>query len=113
MRVLYVDDHSFLRTVVKRVLERRGIEVVLCASVEEAMARDNFTFDLIVCDVHMPPAWGHEFYWWLSREHPSTLDAFVFVSGTTDYKMPREMPEGVPVLPKPFDVDQLLALARH
>lgn len=54
-RLLVVEDDTDMREVLQLILERMGHEVVVAASVEEAMAaaRDR-TFDLVMSDIGLP-----------------------------------------------------------
>lgn len=56
LQALIVDDQPLVRSLLTRLLEGRGYRCTAAGSAEEALrtlaARD---FDLLLCDVHMPP----------------------------------------------------------
>ena len=55
-RVLVVDDHEYNRKILKRMLERKNIEVIECDSGLKALLlmMDKSEFDVIIMDYHMP-----------------------------------------------------------
>lgn len=55
-RVLVVDDNEYNRKIMKRMLERKNIEVIECDSGLKALLliMDKSEFDLIIMDYHMP-----------------------------------------------------------
>ena len=61
VRALVVDDHEASRQLVKAVLTQCGAEVVLAASVEEALGVLRTAYvDVLVSDIGMPDADGYE-----------------------------------------------------
>lgn len=115
MRLLVVDDEPHVRSSLRRVLEPR-FEVDVASGVEDGLARmDQGRFDLVLCDVMMPGGGGERLYRSLVERAPALARRVVFFTGgaVTDQarRFLREQPQ--PVLPKPFDVDELVRLAEH
>ena len=61
IRVLVADDEPSVRTTVKRLLERRGAQVVIAADGDEAAQRlGDGKFELVLLDVMMPQQTGYQ-----------------------------------------------------
>jgi len=57
--LLLVDDEAAVLKMTRRLLERRGYDVVACGSGEEALGwLEQKTFDVMLSDVHMPGTTG-------------------------------------------------------
>jgi len=110
MEILYIDDVELLYRAVKRTL--RDHKVVYCPTASTAIDRliGGYRPDVIICDVYMGNESGDSVYTWLTDNAPDLCQRLAFVSGTTDYKMPPDMPEGVPILEKPFTTSDLRAI---
>ena len=67
--ILVVDDEVLIRSLVQRVLERRGHTVVTCATAPEALAQAG-PFDLLLVDLVLPEMNGHELTLALRRKWP-------------------------------------------
>jgi CheY-like chemotaxis protein len=103
--ILVVDDEPAIRDLVSVLLEDAGYTV--CSAPDglaamEAVARESP--DLVVTDLYMPGLDGLGLIAWLRREWPHlpivVLSAALRVSP----------PAGVPFVPKPLDVQTLLAV---
>lgn len=57
--ILVVDDEESIRSLVKRVLERRGHRVIACQTAAEALAEPG-PFDLLLVDLVLPEVNGRE-----------------------------------------------------
>jgi len=56
VRALIVDDHDMVRGVLMHLLQRRGIQTVAAGGAAEALRLlDEQQFELMLCDVNMPP----------------------------------------------------------
>jgi len=113
--ILLVEDEEALRRSGKRVLERFGYAVLLAADGREALEifranRDQV--DLVISDMVMPRIGGAEFYRALRDEGESV--PFLMVSGYTGAEAMerRILDPGVPILPKPWDIADLLKQVR-
>jgi two-component system cell cycle sensor histidine kinase/response regulator CckA len=109
-RILVVDDEEGVRTVVQRLLRRIGYEVDAVADVDTALALlavQPLRFDLVLSDILMPEKTGLQ----LAEEiiAANMPVAIVLMTGFADSATVREATEThqLPVLRKPFEVDQL------
>ena len=57
-RLLLVEDEDVILKALKRLLERNHYEVECAASVNEALARELSSFDLILADLRLPGELG-------------------------------------------------------
>jgi PAS domain S-box-containing protein len=109
---LVVDDEIPIRRLLRRLLERRGFDVVEAESGEAAMtlARER-PFRIVLCDVRMPVMSGVDFYTQLCALKPSVRSRFVFMSGDAAQARVDGLADNVPILKKPFtspDLDAVL-----
>ncbi|MFI7542093.1 response regulator [Actinoplanes sp. NPDC049599] len=107
-RILVVEDDDNIRTITRRVLTGGGYEVAEAATREEALRLihdEARTFDLLLSDVIMPGMPVLEFIRTVLGACPRTH--VVFMSGYTA-DSGRRLPEGVPIVHKPFDAATLL-----
>lgn len=115
MSVWIVDDDRAIRWVLEKAFEREGIQTVSFSHAEaalEALARGE-TPQAIFCDIRMPGLSGLDLLGKIRERHPqlpvivmtaySDLDSAVaaFQGGAFEY------------LPKPFDIDQAVTLAKR
>ena len=115
-RILVIDDEQSIVAVLKAMLLRDGHEVEVANDGAEAqrllMERD---YDVVLCDLKMPKVNGAELYKWLQANKPSLASHFIVMTGDflspTTQKALQEW--GVPVLHKPFRMDELRALMKQ
>ncbi|MDQ2767743.1 MAG: ATP-binding protein, partial [Gemmatimonadota bacterium] len=112
-RILVVDDEEGVRTVLQRLLRRIGYEVDAVGDADTALAMLAvlpLRFDLILSDILMPEKTGLE----LAEEilSANVPIAIVLMTGFADNATVREATDTyrLPVLRKPFEVDQLAAI---
>ena len=108
--VLVVDDEPVIRELVADVLRDEGYAVVLAADGREGVNR--FTHerpDLVLMDVMMPGLDGREAYLAM-RAQPAQLDVPVILMSAA-VRLERLDPSIAAFLAKPFDLNELLALA--
>ena len=112
-RILVVDDEEGVRTVLQRLLSRMGYDVEAVGDATTALAMLAGTptrFDLVLSDILMPEMTGLE----LATEliEAKVPVAIVLMTGFADGATVREATETfkLPVLRKPFEVDQLAAV---
>jgi signal transduction histidine kinase/CheY-like chemotaxis protein len=105
-QVLLVEDQSALREGLGRWLRDQGYGVIACESAEEALSRAS-DVDVIASDVVLPGMDGIELVARLRSAAPA-LPAVLF-SGHVDHLATRrrEVPNGVPLLEKPFAPETL------
>ncbi len=112
-KVLLLDDDDAFQDVVKDVLEAHRYEVTTVRNgvegVKEVMARD---FEIVVCDMNMPSLPGDMFYLAVERMKPLLCSKFIFVTGHKNDNKINSFIERVrgTMLPKPFQVDDLLEM---
>jgi len=110
--LLYVDDEETIGRVVSRWFERRGHEVYVARSIEDAK---HFLAEhepvAIFLDVWLGKESGFELMGWIEDERPELADRVTFVTGElTDSPNgynPAWKTLGRPVLQKPFELAQL------
>ena len=114
-RVLVVDDDYLFLDVVNRMLLREGYEVLPSASPHEALetVREVGAVDVVLSDIIMPEMPGTE----LVREIGELSPRIASVLMTAGHVDAASVPQGVPVLKKPFSRRDLVcavqaALAR-
>jgi PAS domain S-box-containing protein len=109
--ILLVEDEAALRRAAQRLLERNGYRVLTAIHGEEAIGvyfRHAGTIDLVLSDVVMPHMSGGQLYSAIRAQ--GELVPFIFMSGYIGEEGHNllELPEGVPLLPKPWGVEDLL-----
>jgi PAS domain S-box-containing protein len=115
-RILVVDDEEGVRTVLQRLLRRIGYEVDAVGDATTAIAMLSVSplrFDLVLSDILMPEKTGLE----LASEliEAKIPIAIVLMTGFADGSTVREATDTfrLPVLRKPFEVDQLAAIIEN
>ncbi len=108
--VLVVEDEAPVRTLIARILERRGYTVLQAADGQEALdlaERQQERIDLLIADLVMPGLSGREVADRLTARYPEM--AVILISGYTADEVVREgILTGVRnFLPKPFTPDAL------
>ena len=112
-RILLLEDDEDFRNIIKEFLESRFYDVKTVRNgvegVREIMASD---FEVILCDMMMPPLPGDMFYLAVERMRPHLCDRFIFITGLRDNAKVSGFIESVngTILPKPFHVDDLLEM---
>ena len=111
MRVLIVDDSSFIREYVRQLLQRMGMECKEAGNGEEALAalRAEEVFDLMLLDLNMPVMNGLECVRTLreTRLSPATKVMMVTTEGDCTF-MCRALEYGADeFLMKPFTPESL------
>jgi two-component system cell cycle sensor histidine kinase/response regulator CckA len=98
--LLLVEDDESVRALIARGLRSRGFDVIEAANGREALeALAHRAVDLVVCDVIMPEMDGPT----LAKARPDLK--ILFISG---YAV-----EGLPFLPKPFTLGQLVTAVKE
>lgn len=108
---MVVDDEPPIRTLLVRLLERRGFDVREAETGEAALdLASREPLSLVLCDVRMPGMSGPDLYRALAA-HPEGPRQFVFITGDRASVADDPSVAGVPVLTKPFtaaDLDEVL-----
>jgi PAS domain S-box-containing protein len=116
-RLLIVDDEISLARTLKALLQNEH-DVVLATSgagALEALAKDAWAFDVIMCDLMMPGMSGMELYERVKGSHPGLEERMVFMTGGVSIERAREFLASRANLTfeKPFDFDHLRRALRR
>jgi len=113
--VLVVEDDPAIRRLVSMVLRRDGFVVETANDGVEAVLKLGVVdYDVIVLDLMMPHLDGFAFVRTLADNDPSRLRRIIVTSAASPNVIAERM-HGieVDVLPKPFDIGELVARVRH
>ena len=107
-RIVVVDDDDYVREVTEMVLAGAGHSVRATANGLEALRwLEEEPWDLLILDLQMPEIDGPALYREVLARWPRAASHVLFVSGMTE--RPPDPPPDVPVLVKPFSLEELLA----
>jgi PAS domain S-box-containing protein len=112
-RLLIVDDEDVITGLLTRTLAKQAYDVATVNSGREALRTlEGDSFDLVLCDLMMPDMSGEDVYREALRLRPQLARRFVFLTGGAFTPQGRQFLASVPVpvLEKPFPIDQLLRL---
>lgn len=109
-RILLVDDHTDTSSGMKRLLERRGYEVVTAENVADALkTAGSSSFDLLISDLGLPDGSGLELMKDLRRTHPEMPGIAISGFGMeSDHANTREAGFSEHLI-KPVDLERLTA----
>ena len=114
--ILYVDDEQAVRTVVRRLLERRGVTVHIAGGVAEAREALLATpVDGVVIDLWLGDGTAFDLHSWILEHRPGLERRIAFVTGdiVETLEGDRSLSAlGCPVFGKPIDYEALLAVVR-
>jgi CheY-like chemotaxis protein len=113
-RALIVDDDANIRNLISAILRREHFEVEQAEDGSEAIDRigKDSAFDIILVDLMMPKIDGLGVIAHLEKHHPETLSHVVVMTAFTRSAVER-VGFACPILAKPFDLENLLALVRE
>lgn len=112
--VLVVEDDVAIRRLVRMVLERNGYRVDVASDGLEAVLKLGVSdFDVIILDLMMPNLDGFTFMNTLAENDPGRLQKIIVTSAASPQVI-RERMHGAPfsLLPKPFDIQELVTRVR-
>ena len=112
--ILVVEDDPAIRRLVKMVLERRGYQVETAEDGVEAVLKLGIgEYDAVILDLMMPNLDGFAFMQTMHENAPERLKQFIITSAASPTIIRQRM-KGAPfdVLPKPFDLKDLLSRVR-
>jgi two-component system NtrC family sensor kinase len=115
-QILVVDDERVIAQLIADVLRAEGYEVDTAPDGRAALEHiGRRAYDLILSDLRMPELDGLGLHRELTRSRPELARRFVFITGTSEHTDYRDFVEEVtaPVLTKPFDLMELLRVARE
>ena len=110
---MVVDDEVALATLIGEILATDGHQVDTAPNGLAALARLEHTdYDLILSDLRMPELDGPGLYRELQSRRPELLSRIAFVTGSAQTANMEHFLEktGVPILYKPFRLEQLTKL---
>ena len=111
--VLIVDDEISIRVAIGRYFARQGWDVREAPDGEAAQRllepNAGASFDVVICDLHMPRFSGFALYRWLAGARPDAAARVVFSSGDVESHDTAQFLQDArrPILPKPFDLREL------
>ena len=113
--ILLVEDEDALRRVGRRVLEKFGHTVLLASNGEEALelyGEHRESIDMIFSDLVMPRMGGRKLYETLQDRFSGIK--FLFATGYADKELKERdaLDPSIPVLQKPWTVEELLQSVR-
>jgi len=114
--VLVVEDEAGIRTLMRKILQKQGYNVLEAGNGEEALqlsAQHSETIDLLLTDVVMPRMGGKELADHLKDERPGIK--VLFVSGYSDEDLAQHgpLPREAAFLQKPFSLVALIEKVRN
>jgi CheY-like chemotaxis protein len=114
VRILLVEDNDLLANALRRVLKRRGgdvVRVVDGAAAREALETGDH-FDIVLSDVDMPRLDGLGLLHWIRAHRSDLVRRCIFTTGEPDAVAAREIGRSHvhPVFSKPVDHESLFAL---
>jgi DNA-binding response OmpR family regulator len=115
-RILLVEDNALLGSLVRRILEAEGFEVLLRSSGEEALRAvgpDDAPIDLLVADVGMPDLAGPAIAEALRHRVPGLRVLYVSGHAQDALVQKKSLPADAPFLQKPFLPEDLTAKVRE
>jgi two-component system nitrogen regulation response regulator GlnG len=112
--VWIIDDDRSIRWVFEKALARENIDHATFPSATEALARmEDEQPQAVVCDVRMPGESGLTFLEIVKREWPDIPVIIMTAHSDLDSAVSAFQGGAFEYLPKPFDVDQAVALVRR
>jgi DNA-binding response OmpR family regulator len=109
--VLVVEDDPAIRRLVTMVLQRQGYRIECAADGLEAVLKLGVCeYDAIVLDLMMPHLDGFTFMNTLAENDPARLRKVIVTSAASPAVIRERMKGGAfKLLPKPFDINELVA----
>jgi two-component system cell cycle response regulator CpdR len=108
-RILLAEDDDSLRGFLARALERAGYEVVACADGDEAAARLDEAWDLLLTDIVMPGLDGIEVARQAAARHPGLRIMFITGFAAVALAAGDQGPPGAKVLSKPIHLREIVS----
>ena len=115
-RILFVDDDPLITQLIIDMLSLDGYDVDTAPNGIAALNKiQRRRYDIILTDLHMPELDGLGLYRELGRRQASLQSRIIFVTGTAGVSEAHRIAKetGLPLLRKPFNIADLLALVRR
>jgi CheY-like chemotaxis protein len=112
--ILVVEDDPAIRRLVTMVLQRQGYAIDIAADGLEAVLKLGIMdYDVIVLDLMMPHLDGFTFLNTFAREEPERLRKVIVTSAASPAVIRERMDlDPFRLLPKPFDIQELVQQVR-
>lgn len=112
--ILVVEDDPAIRRLVSMVLQRHGYQIDIAADGLEAVLKLGLVeYDAIILDLMMPHLDGFTFFNTFAREDPQRLRKVIVTSAASPSVIAERMNrEPFDLLPKPFDIGELVVRVR-
>ncbi len=116
-RVLVIDDEPHMSRLYARLLRPHADAVVTTGGVREAWAAIQDAegdFHAILCDLNMPHLSGVDFFEGLPERAPHLQKRVIFLTGGVFDDETQQFLDSManPLIEKPFDIDELVALVK-
>ena len=112
--VWIVDDDKSIRWVLERALTRSGIDVDVFTNAEELLeALSHSIPDVIISDIRMPGMDGLEMLSTIIAKHPKLPVIVTTAHSDLDNAVSSYQGGAFEYLPKPFDIDEAVAMTRR
>ena len=108
-RILLAEDDDSLRGFLARALERAGYEVTACADGDEAAAKLDEQWDLLLTDIVMPGLDGIEVARQAAAIHPQLRIMFITGFAAVALAAGSQAPAGAKVLSKPIHLREIVS----
>ena len=110
IRILVVDDHPPIRSLMRKLLESSGYLCSLAANAEQARrVMESQSFELVLSDINMPPGEsGIELVRSVSRDYPDTAVMMVTAEDNTDSAETATAIGAYGYVIKPFKANELV-----
>ena len=108
-RILLAEDDDSLRGFLARALERAGYEVTACADGDEAAAKLDQPWDLLLTDIVMPGLDGIEVARQAAAKHPGLRIMFITGFAAVALAAHDKAPAGAKVLSKPIHLREIVS----
>ncbi|PKM29541.1 MAG: nitrogen regulation protein NR(I) [Gammaproteobacteria bacterium HGW-Gammaproteobacteria-11] len=112
--VWIVDDDRSIRWVLEKALQQEGMEPVCFDTADSALARLQRQHpDVLISDIRMPGTSGLELLAKIREQHPKLPVIIMTAHSDLDSAVASYQGGAFEYLPKPFDVDEAVALVRR
>jgi len=108
MKILLVDDETLLGETLRELLTLMGHEVFYAdhaRKAQEILFKHAYEIELAIIDVILPEISGPELVAWIQKHYPHIR--VLCITGYTPIPEPEPCGSGVPVLYKPFTLEEL------